>query len=102
MWDMSESVKKYYDRMAAQDGMVESMEEIYKEVERAKNKFSFWPNDIIHAAAIVNEESGELIRAALQFNYEGGNIEDAKKEAIQTAAMCVRFLENLNKYTLHT
>lgn len=74
------------------------IEEIKKELARAQELFPYWPDDIIHAAAIVNEESGELIRAAIQLTYEGGNIESVKTEAIQTAAMCIRFLSNLNLY----
>lgn len=69
--------------------------EILSEVKKAQAKFPYWPDDKIHAAAIVNEESGELIRAALQFQYEGGSKDNLRKEAIQTAAMCFRFLENL-------
>lgn len=74
------------------------LEEICEELFRAERKFPYWPDDIIHAAAIVNEESGELIRAAIQFTYEDGEIEEVKKEAIQTSAMCIRFLKNLNSY----
>lgn len=74
------------------------IESILNELTRAETKFPFWPDDIIHAAAIVNEESGELIRAALQLKYEGGNLEECKKEAIQTAAMCIRFLKNIENY----
>ncbi len=68
---------------------------IAAEVERAEHKHPHWPDDIIHAAAIVGEESGELIRAALQLKYEGGSVEEVRKEAIQTAATCVRLLKNL-------
>jgi len=74
--------------------------EVTKELLRAENKFPFWPKDHIHAAAIVNEESGELIRASLQLKYENGNIEDLKTEAIQCAAMCIRFLKNIDSYEL--
>jgi hypothetical protein len=77
--------------------MNEIIEQVLYELKRAENKFPFWPDDIIHAAAIVNEESGELIRAALQVTYENGNQQDLKTEAIQTAAMCLRFLKNLKQ-----
>jgi NTP pyrophosphatase (non-canonical NTP hydrolase) len=70
-------------------------EEITEEVIRAEKKHPEWPIDSIHQAAIVCEESGELIRAALQFQYEGGNKEEIRKEAIQTAATCIRLLKNL-------
>lgn len=71
------------------------MSEIFIELVYATKKFPTWPDNIIEQAAIVCEESGELIRAALQVKYEAGDIEDCRKEAIQTAAMCIRFLKNL-------
>lgn len=73
-------------------------ENILTELKRAEVKIPFWPTDVIHAAAIVNEESGELIRAALQLKYENGNISELKKEAIQCAAMCIRFLKHIHTY----
>lgn len=69
--------------------------DILTELKRAEIKFPHWPEDKIHAAAIVNEESGELIRAALHFRYEGGAKDEMKTEAIQTAAMCIRFLKTM-------
>lgn len=69
--------------------------EVLDELQRSKVKHDFWPSDIVHAAAIVAEESGELVRASLQYHYEDGTKEEIKKEAIQTAAMCLRLLENL-------
>lgn len=59
-----------------------------------------WPKDHIHAAAIVAEESGELVRAALQHKYEAGAPEEMYKEAIQTSAMGMRFLLNTVQYWL--
>jgi len=73
----------------------EICEEITEEVIRAKKKHPHWPDDIVHQAAIVNEESGELIRAAIQYQYEGADKEEIRKEAIQTAATCIRLLKNL-------
>jgi hypothetical protein len=69
-------------------------DEIKAEYERAEEKFPIWPDDPIHAAAIVGEESGELLQAALQCEYEDGDAESMVKEAIHTAAMAVRFLMN--------
>ena len=65
---------------------------ILKELDRARKKFPRWPTSAVHAAAIVCEESGELIRAALQHSDESGELNACDKEAIQTAAMCIRFL----------
>jgi len=71
------------------------IKQILEEVERAEKKHPYWPNDWIHSAAIVCEESGELIRATIQLTYEGGEIESVRHEAIQTAATCIRLLKNL-------
>lgn len=70
----------------------EAFKAINEELGRARQKFPWWPPDKIHAAAIVAEEAGELIKASLQICYEGGVLEDAEKEAIHTAAMAIRFL----------
>ena len=77
--------------------MDELIREILMEVERSENKFPFWPDDNIHAAAIVCEESGELIRATIQHKYENSAGYEMKTEAIHTAAMCIRFLKNIDK-----
>ena len=71
----------------------EILHAVLTEIERAKAKFPQWPKCIIQSAAIVSEESGELIRAAIQATYEGGNESECKKEAIQTACTAFRFLE---------
>jgi hypothetical protein len=67
---------------------------IKEEYARAMRKFPDWHEDPVVAAAVVAEESGELIRAALQYRNEDGKITAMKKEAIQTAAMAIRFLMN--------
>ena len=67
--------------------------DVVKEVVDARLKHPSWPGDVVYAAAIVQEESGELMRAAVQNAMEGGTIDACDKEAIQTAATCIRFLE---------
>ena len=68
---------------------------IFKELKKAESKFPGWPSDIVHAAAIVAEESGELVQASIDCYYGRGSEEKCIKEAIQTAAMSVRFLLNM-------
>jgi len=67
---------------------------IASEVGRARRQFPSWPSDVVHAGAIVGEEAGELLQACLQATYERRPDSDElmRREAIQTAAMCVRFL----------
>ena len=71
---------------------------IRDELERAERKFPDWPKDIIHAAAIVQEESGELIRASLNYYYGKTDMGLVLKEAVQSGAMCIRFLLNSRDY----
>lgn len=73
----------------------EIIQAIITEVERAETKHPDWPIDKVYAATIVAEENGELTRACLQYESENGDIEEIKKEAIQTACTCIRLLENL-------
>ena len=72
-------------------------ESIAAEVLRAELKRPGWPDDLIHASAIVAEESGELVKACLQHRYENKPIENVRTEAIHTAATCVRLLLALRK-----
>lgn len=75
---------------------------IETEIRRAKKKFPSWPDHPAAQAGIVCEESGELMKACLQWKYERNNNEVVqevqkermKEEAIQVAAMAIRFLEN--------
>ena len=70
------------------------------EVIKATEKFPTWPTDPLHALGILGEEFGELTKATLQTVYEPhkSSIADVRLEAIQTAAMSLRFLMSLDKY----
>jgi hypothetical protein len=74
--------------------------EIVAEVERATRKFPTWPTDAIHAAAVVAEEVGELQKSVLEAIYEPhkGSRASVRTEAVQAAAMCLRFLASLDLY----
>ena len=123
---MSKLTNKECDRIIAKTFLKHSLKDTAKltkysnmiltEYRRAKDLHPLWSDDIIHAVAIMCEESGEAIdafikmedsikrmmshstktiRAALNLQYESGNIEDLEKELIETAAMCLRCLVNL-------
>jgi len=74
---------------------------VSEELARAVQKFPMWPTDPLHALAILGEEFGELTKAVLQYTYEshkGVTRGDIRTEAIQTAAMALRFAMSLNSY----
>jgi hypothetical protein len=70
---------------------------ILVKLQEAEEKHPTFPVDTIHQVSIMNEEAGEAIRAALQYVYEKGSIKALELELMQTAAMCIRVLENLQR-----
>ncbi|MDP1708273.1 MAG: hypothetical protein Q8L89_04320 [Gammaproteobacteria bacterium] len=79
------------------------VEEIATEIASAVQKHPEWPRDIIHQWAIVQEEAGETQKDVLQWVYDtvDGDAymyqkEKVRAEAVQTAAMCLRFLVHLD------
>ena len=72
------------------------IELIFAELAKAETKFPGWPFDVVHGAAILGEEAGELTQAALDFYYSREmSIEKMRKEAAQVGAMAIRFLVSL-------
>jgi len=76
------------------------VDEISDELSRALSKFPTWPTDPLHAVSVLGEEYGELQQAILQSVYEPGKKtpDDVRNEAIQTAAMAIRFAISLGDY----
>jgi len=82
------------------DADSETMYEVRAEISRATAKFPAWPSDPLHALAVLGEEFGELTKDVLHMIYEPHRTthERVRTEAIQTAAMALRFLMNLDHY----
>lgn len=70
---------------------------IAEELRKAESKHPEWPADLVHQAAIMAEESGETVQAALDATYRGDAKEKIIKEAAQTGAMAVRIIKHLLK-----
>lgn len=70
------------------------IEIMLRAVSESEVKHPAWPEDIIHAAAIVSEESGELVQASLQYIYESANPVCIQKEAVHTLVTAFRLLKN--------
>ena len=73
---------------------------IFAEVEKATAKFPTWPTDPLHALSVLGEEFGELTKEVVQLVYEPhkSSKEAVRDEAIQTAAMAIRFVLSLDSY----
>lgn len=76
------------------------LDDVLAEVARATERFPTWPTDPIHAMAVLGEEYGELNKAILQAVYEPHKSSpvEVREEAIQCAAMAMRFLMSLPIY----
>lgn len=77
---------------------------IRDELRSAMVKHPRWPTDPLHALSVLQEEVGELAKDVLQRQYEpdkGILLSDVEAEAIQCAAMCLRFLLSLHRYEFH-
>ena len=67
--------------------------EVFAELKRAEDKFPGFPEDVVHQAGILCEESGEAMQAALDYYYGRKKTKDIYVcELIQTAAMALRAL----------
>lgn len=86
--------------MTIQDLPAPPFAAVIEEVRRAMGKFPTWPTDPLHALAVLGEEYGELTKAVLQTIYEPhkSSAADVRDEAIQTAAMALRFIASLDTY----
>lgn len=86
--------------MSTNEFEIAGLADVYEELAKATKKFPEWPTDPLHALSILGEEFGELTKDVLQMCYEPHktNKENVRIEAIQTAAMALRFLASLDKY----
>lgn len=66
---------------------------VLDELNRARALYPWWPDDLIRAAAIAAEESGEVVKSCNDLvHHNKATLEDIRAEAIQAAAMWLRFL----------
>lgn len=66
------------------------MSEIIRELDHAELKHPNWPTNIFEQVSVITEESGEIAKAA-----NDRDMDELRKELLQTAAMCIRMLKNL-------
>ena len=75
--------------------MTKALQLVCAEIGRAEKLHPFWPWDIVHQTAIIAEEAGECLQAGLNSAAsEDKNRTACIREAIHTAAVAIRFLQN--------
>ena len=70
---------------------------VLNELNRAEEAHPDWSGDPVRAAAIVAEESGELVKAVLDREEKNTSRYAIITEAVQTAASAIRFLKNFEE-----
>nr|DAG83167.1 MAG TPA: hypothetical protein [Caudoviricetes sp.] len=70
---------------------------VMAELERAEKIHPAWPADLVKASAILAEEAGETLRATNTFDETRSGKKEIITEAVQTAAMAIRLLKNINQ-----
>ena len=89
----------FKDILKLSDNM--KMEKIFKEIEiavkKAESKHKVFPDSLIHQAAILAEESGEVVQAVLNHHDHGKDSSLIDVELYQTIAVCVRMLKRRTK-----
>ena len=70
---------------------------ILAELDRAEQLHPVWPRNLIHAGMVVAEESGEMTKSILDHHEKKGSRQEIITEAVQTAAMAIRFLKNIEE-----
>lgn len=103
LWHHGEATRPAPQPAKVAEGFVvvpDAFASVMAEVERATRKFPTWPTDPLHAVAVLGEEFGELTKAVLQSVYEPHKVKpgEVRTEAVQTAAMALRFLLSLDRY----
>lgn len=88
--EVRDKLIRFFSELSNSD--LQALKKVSEELVRARDLHPSWPEDSIHQAAIVQEEAGELIRAALQHEFDDAPKKPMETEAIQTAAMALRFL----------
>ena len=78
------------------DGLAKVLNDVTHELGRAEAKYPLWPDDYLHAVAIMNEEAGEATKACIDMIFHRQDVGRYREELVQTAAMAIRALLDLD------
>jgi len=71
------------------------VEDVFAELRRAETTHPSWPTDPFVGVAVITEELGETAQAIIDARYKGASRDRIYDEAVQVAAMALRFLLNM-------
>lgn len=101
-----ERLKEKLKKKKLEDHMSEHMAAVLHELRHAMHNHpdDKWPwksFDFVHQTAVMMEEAGEAVRAANNLHSEGGDQMALYGELAQTAAMCLRIMEQIKEFSIH-
>ena len=101
-----ERLKEKLKKKKLEDNMAEHMAAVLHELRHAMHNHpdDKWPwksFDFVHQTAVMMEEAGEAVRAANNLHSEGGDQMALYGELAQTAAMCLRIMEQIKEFSIH-
>ena len=106
MKELIEHLKKKVREKKLEDVMSEHIAVIFHELRHCfVNHFDKeWPwnsFDFVHQTAVMAEEAGEAIRAANNMREGKGDQMALYNELAQTAAMCLRIMDQIKEYSVY-
>lgn len=104
--EMQSKLKEKLKKKKLEDHMSEHMAAVLHELRHAMHNHpdDKWPwksFDFVHQTAVMMEEAGEAVRAANNLHSEGGDQMALYGELAQTAAMCLRIMEQIKEFSIH-
>ena len=99
------------DKMMKDPRVASAVDDLLVELALAEKLHPVWPIDPIHQVAIMAEEAGEAVKVAIMAEEAGEEVKEAndavhkgtgvgqalRRELIQTGAMCIRCLINMEE-----
>lgn len=71
--------------------------DVCSEVEKSEVYYPGFPLDAVHAAGMVTEAAGALMKASFLWAYDGHDPQEIRQEAINTGAMAIRLLIHIHE-----
>lgn len=101
-----EKLREKLKKKKLENHMAEHMAAVLHELRHAMHNHpdDKWPwnsFDFVHQTAVMMEEAGEAVRAANNLHSEGGDQMALYGELAQTAAMCLRIMEQIKEFSIH-